>query len=80
MEVVRTPHPVLKSHTRVELWSVRLLGAGYVTIGGYAVGFIGTSVATHFRADVPAPELTGIAVGGLLLLSVLIGYYSWFIR
>lgn len=47
--------PDHKSHTNVELWYVRLLGAGYLTVGGYALGFLafpwveGTMIAASTR-------------------------------
>lgn len=59
--------PDHKSHTIVELWFVRLLGTGYLTIGGYATGFIGTPIAAEFGANPPAPAITGMLVGGLVL-------------
>ncbi len=61
------------SHTIVELWFVRLLAAGYVTIGAYAIGFALTPLAAQMYSPVPDQAFVGIATGiiGIILMLIL---------
>lgn len=56
-----------RSHTIVEQWFVRLLAVGYVSVGGYAGGFILTPTAEELISPLPAPTTVGFVVGGILL-------------
>jgi ABC-type enterobactin transport system permease subunit len=68
------PRPVAdadhRSHTIVEQWFVRLLAAGYVSVGGYAGGFIFTPLAKDFIPSLPAPSIVGFTTGGIFLIGV----------
>ena len=61
-----------RSHTIVEQWFVRLLAAGYVSVGGYASGFILTPLAKDFIPSLPAPSMVGFGVGGIFLVGLTI--------
>lgn len=64
------------SHTIVELWFVRLLAAGYVTIGSYAIGFALTPLAAQVYTPLPDQAITGIATGIISILIMLIYYIT----
>ncbi len=55
--------PDHRSHTIVEQWFVRLLAAGYLTVGGYAGGFILTPLITGAGYSLPSPTTVGLIVG-----------------
>jgi hypothetical protein len=61
-----------RSHTIVEQWFVRLLAAGYISVGGYAGGFILTPQVTRFIPSLPDPSVVGFGVGGVFLLGLAI--------
>jgi len=63
-----------RSHTIVEQWFVRLLAAGYISVGGYAGGFILTPQVKRLIPSLPDPSVVGFGVGGLLLLALAIVY------
>jgi hypothetical protein len=61
-----------RSHTIVEQWFVRLLAAGYISVGGYAGGFILTPQVKRFIPSLPNPSVVGFGVGGVFLLGLAI--------
>lgn len=48
------------SHTIVELWFVRAIAAGYITIGAYAIGFILTPILRSQISCLPVKTITGL--------------------
>lgn len=64
-----------RSHTIVEQWFVRLLASGYISVGGYAVGFILTSLAKGFVSALPAPSVVGFGVSGVFLFGLAILFW-----
>lgn len=64
-----------RSHTIVEQWFVRLLAAGYVSVGGYAGGFILTPPAKEFISSLPAPSVVGFGVGGIFIVGTAIIFW-----
>jgi len=67
--------PDHRSHTIVKQWFVRLLAAGYVSVGGYAGGFIFTPTAAKYLSTLPGPTTVGFLVGGSLLSVLLIVFW-----
>jgi len=65
-----------RSHTIVEQWFVRLLAVGYASVGGYAGGFIFTSLAQGFIPSLPAPSVVGFSTGGIFLAGLAIVYWK----
>lgn len=65
-----------RSHTIVEQWFVRLLAVGYASVGGYAGGFIFTSLAQGFIPSLPAPSVVGFGTGGIFLAGLAIVYWK----
>jgi hypothetical protein len=65
-----------RSHTIVEQWFVRLLAAGYVSVGGYAGGFILTPVVQEFVPSLPAPSIVGFGFGGIFLIGLAIIFWT----
>jgi hypothetical protein len=66
------------SHTIVELWFIRLLAAGYVTAGAYALGFSTAPVVADAGYMVPSQPISGLSLSVLSLLSVAIIYFILF--
>lgn len=64
-----------RSHTIVEQWFVRLLSVGYVSVGGYAGGFILTPPAMELIPSLPAPSIVGFGVGGTFLIGLAILFW-----
>ncbi|WP_438267726.1 RipA family octameric membrane protein [Halorussus vallis] len=60
--------PDHRSHTIVEQWFVRLLAAGYLTIGGYAGGFILTPLLTGAGYSLPSPTTVGLIIGATVMV------------
>jgi len=52
-----------RSHTIVEQWFVRLLAAGYLTVGGYASGLILTPLLKDAGYSLPSPTAVGLIIG-----------------
>jgi len=65
-----------RSHTIVEQWFVRLLAAGYVSVGGYAGGFILTPLVQEFVPSLPTPSIVGFGVGGIFLVGLSILFWT----
>jgi hypothetical protein len=59
--------PDHRSHTIVEQWFVRLLAAGYLTVGGYAGGFILTPLLTGAGYSLPSPTAVGLITGATVM-------------
>ena len=59
--------PDHRSHTIVEQWFVRLLAAGYLTVGGYAGGFILTPLLTSAGYSLPSPTTVGLIIGATVM-------------
>lgn len=64
-----------RSHTIVEQWFVRLLAAGYVSVGGYAGGFIITPTTAEYVPSLPEPTTVGFLLSGVLLGGLLITFW-----
>ncbi|MXR42976.1 hypothetical protein GRX01_16715 [Halobaculum sp. WSA2] len=60
--------PDHRSHTIVEQWFVRLLAAGYLTVGGYAGGFILTPLLTGAGYSLPSPTTVGLIIGAIVMI------------
>jgi hypothetical protein len=56
-----------RSHTIVEQWFVRLLAAGYLTVGGYAGGFILTPLLMGAGYSLPSPTTVGLILGATVM-------------
>ncbi|WP_049986271.1 RipA family octameric membrane protein [Halobellus rufus] len=59
--------PDHRSHTIVEQWFVRLLAAGYLTVGGYAGGFILTPLLTNAGYSLPSLTAVGLITGATVM-------------
>lgn len=69
--------PDHRSHTIVELWFVRLLGVGYVVVGGYTLGFISIPfLLGALDAPVVSPTFGGLVLGGVLF-AVSAFFFGW---
>lgn len=65
-----------RSHTIVEQWFVRLLAAGYLTVGGYAGGFVLTPFGSEVGPTLPSPTSVGLMVGAAFLIGSIATF--WF--
>lgn len=65
-----------RSHTIVEQWFVRLLAAGYVSVGGHAGGFILTPLVQEFVPSLPTPSIVGFGVGGIFLIGLSVLFWT----
>ncbi|UHQ99289.1 hypothetical protein HYG81_26035 (plasmid) [Natrinema zhouii] len=67
--------PDHRSHTIVEQWFVRLLAAGYLTVGGYAGGFILTPFITDAGYSLLSPTTVRLIIGAIVMAGSIVIFW-----